>query len=106
MRFWVRSLALLSALRIRHCVSCGVGHGCGSDPGWLWLWLWPADVAPAGPLAWEPPHAVRAVLKGKNKQTNKKTLTWGPNHEESTRAKEKWAETLLKLREGNAGRAF
>ena len=81
-------------------MSCGVGGRLSSNPALLCLWRRPVAIAPAGPLAWEPPHAVRAVLKGKNKQTNKKTLTWGPNHEESTRAKEKWAETLLKLREG------
>ena len=53
MRLWVRSLALLSKLRIWHCrelwctlqrrlgshvavaiYGCGCGHGCGCDLGW------------------------------------------------------------------------
>ena len=35
MRLWVRSLALLSGLRIRIAVSCGVGCRRGSDLGLL-----------------------------------------------------------------------
>ena len=37
------------------------------DPMLLWLWLWcrPAAVAPNGPLAWEPPHAMGVALKKK-----------------------------------------
>ena len=43
---------------------------------WLLLWLWrrPTATAPIRPLAWEPPYATGAALKGqktKNKQTNK-----------------------------------
>ena len=63
MRFRVQSLALLSGLRIRRCVSCGVGCRLGSDPAWLWLWNRLAAAAPIGPLAWEPPDAVGAALK-------------------------------------------
>ena len=37
MRLWVQSLALLSELRIRCCLSCGVGCRHGSDPPLLWL---------------------------------------------------------------------
>ena len=44
-------------------VSCGVGHGRGSDPTLLWLWHRPAATAPIGPLAWDPPYATGAALK-------------------------------------------
>ena len=69
MRLWVRSLALLSELKIWHCrelwcgVSCGSGRRCGSDLALLWLWHRPAAVAPLRPLAWEPPHVAGAALK-------------------------------------------
>ena len=33
MRLRVRSLALLSGLRIGHCCGCGVGQSHASDPG-------------------------------------------------------------------------
>ena len=65
MRLWDRSLALLSGLRIRVAVSCGVGQRCGADPTLLWLWLWLAAEAPIGPLAWELPYAAGASLKKK-----------------------------------------
>ena len=67
----VRSLALLSGLRI-HC--CGE-LWCRSQ---MWLWSHVAvAVATAliGPLAWEPPHAADAALKRqktKNKEKKKK----------------------------------
>ena len=38
MRTQVRSLALISELRIRHCCDCGVGRRWGSDLALLWLW--------------------------------------------------------------------
>ena len=37
------------------------------DPALLWLWCRPAATAPIGPLAWEPPCAMGATLKRKNK---------------------------------------
>ena len=68
MRTRVRSLALLSGLRIQCCHGCVVGHRCSSDPElWLWLWLRPAASAPIGPLAWEPPYAAGAALKRQKK---------------------------------------
>ena len=36
----------------------------------LWLWYRPAATAPIRPLAWEPPYAVSAALKGQ--KTEKK----------------------------------
>ena len=40
------------------------------DPALLWLWYSPVAVALIRPLAWEPPHAVRAALK--KTKTNKR----------------------------------
>ena len=73
----IRSLALLSGLRIRDChelwcrsqiwvVRCCVGHRGGLDPTLLWLWhklAGLAAVALIGPLALEPPGATGAALK-------------------------------------------
>ena len=59
MKAQVRSLALLSGLRIRP--SCGVGHIRGLDP--TLLWLWPAAAAPIWPLAWELPDTTGAAIK-------------------------------------------
>ena len=55
MRFWVRSLASLSGLRIHIALSCGVGHRHGSDLALLWLWCRLEAAALIRPLAWEPP---------------------------------------------------
>ena len=49
-------------------MSCGVGHRCGSDPALLWLWRRPAVAALILPLAWEPPYAMGAALKKKEKK--------------------------------------
>ena len=45
-------------------MSCGVGCRLGSEPSLLWLWCRRAAVAPILPLAWEPPYALGAALKG------------------------------------------
>ena len=66
MRVQVRSLASLSGLRIWCCVSCGVGHRCGSDLALLWLWCRLAAAAPIGCLAQELPYA---ALKKKDVKT-------------------------------------
>ena len=68
MRTWVPSLALFSGLRIGVAVSCGVGCRHGSDLALLLLWHRLGPTAPIGPLAWEPPYAVGAVLKSKKKK--------------------------------------
>ena len=84
MRLRVRSLALLSGLRIQYCcelwcrlqmllrsvvaVSCGVGHRQGSDLALLWLWCRLAATGPIRPLAWEPPYAMGAALERKEKK--------------------------------------
>ena len=68
MRFQVRSLALLSDLRICHCHELWVGRRHGSDLALLWLWYRPADTTPIQPLAWESPYATGAALKRKEKK--------------------------------------
>ena len=65
MRLWVRSLALLSGLRI-----CGVGRRRGLDPALLWLWRRPVATVLIGPLAWEPPYAGGVALKDKKTKIN------------------------------------
>ena len=72
MKLWVQSLALLSGLRIRHCVSCGVGCRRGSDPALLWLWCRLVATAPIGPLAWEPPYAAGAAQEIAKRPKKKK----------------------------------
>ena len=52
-------------------MNCGVGHRRGLDPELLWLWCRLAAAAPIQPLAWEPPHAMRVVLKIKRKERKK-----------------------------------
>ena len=46
-------------------MSCGIGHRHGSDPALLWHRRAATD--PIRPLAWEPPYAVGAALKSKEK---------------------------------------
>ena len=72
MRLQVRSLALLSVLRIPSCQSCGVVQRHSSDPALLWLWSRLAATAPIRPLAWELPYATSRALKRQNK--NKKEI--------------------------------
>ena len=47
-------------------MSCGVGrrHSLDLVLMWLWLWLWLEAVALIRLLAWEPPYATGAALKG------------------------------------------
>ena len=67
MSFQVQSLALLSGLRIWRCV----GHRCSSDLVLLWLWRRLVATAPIRPLSWEPPYAVDAALKKRQKRQKK-----------------------------------
>ena len=53
-------------------MSYGVGRRCSSDLALLWLWYRLAAVAPIGPLAWEPPYAMGAVLKRQKTKKKKK----------------------------------
>ena len=66
-----KSLALLSGLRIWHCVSCGIGRRHSSDLELLWFWYRPVATALIPPLAWESPYATGAALK-KTKEKRKK----------------------------------
>ena len=61
MRTWVQSLALLSGLRIWHCLELWYKLQIGLDLVLLWHRL--AAAAPIGPLAWEPPYAPGTALK-------------------------------------------
>ena len=60
MRFWVRSLTLLSGLRMRSCCElwCRLQKCLEYGIAVLWLWYRPTAVAPIKPLAWEPPYAM------------------------------------------------
>ena len=72
MRLWVRSLALLSGLRIQLiAMSCGVGCRRGSDLVLLWLWHRLVATALIRPLAWELPYASGVALK---RQKDKKKI--------------------------------
>ena len=48
-------------------VSCGVGHGRGTDSELLWLWCRPVAIALIRPLAWEFPYATGVAKKRKEK---------------------------------------
>ena len=56
-------------------MSCGVGRRQGSDLVLLWLWRRPAATALFGPLAWEPPYAAGAALKGTKDKKKKVIIT-------------------------------
>ena len=73
MKLRVRSLALLSGLRIGVAMSCGVGCRCGLDPTLLWLWHRPVATALIRPLAWEHPYAVGVAVEKAKRQ--KKIVT-------------------------------
>ena len=60
MRTQVRSLALLSGLRIRHCQELW----CRSQ---TWLWCRPAATALIWPLAWKSPYTASVALKKKKR---------------------------------------
>ena len=70
---WPRSVGWWSSI----AVSCGVGRRHGLDLLLLWLWCRPAATAPFRPLAWEPPYAMGAALKGQ--KTKKNWGTWWYN---------------------------
>ena len=64
----VRSLALLSGLRIPRCRELWCRSQMSSDPALLWLWCRLAAVARIGLLAWDPPYAAGAALKRKKEK--------------------------------------
>ena len=76
MRLRVRSLAVLSGIRIWRCRELWYR----SDPELLWLWHRPAATAPVRPLAWELPYAAgsspRKGKKKKEKEKKKKFRTY------------------------------
>ena len=52
-------------------MSCAVGHRHSSDLVLLWPWCRPVATAPIRPLAWAPPHATGAALKGQKTKKKK-----------------------------------
>ena len=69
----VRSLALLSGLRIWHCWKLCVGQRHSLDPTLLWLWYRLASVALIQLLTWELPYATGVALKRPKKKKKKCT---------------------------------
>ena len=65
----------LAQLRIRCCLSCGVGCRCCSHLVLLWMWCRPAAIAQIQPLPWKPPSATGSTLK-KDKKKKKKKLVF------------------------------
>ena len=53
-------------------MSCGVDRRRGLDLELLWLWCRPVATAVIRPLAWEPPYAAGAALKGQKTKTKTK----------------------------------
>ena len=47
---------------------CGVGCRFGLDPALLWLWCRLVATALIRPLGWEPPYALGAALKSKERE--------------------------------------
>ena len=58
-------------------MSCGVDHRLSLDLALLGLRCRPMAIAPIQPLAWEPPHAMGAALKG---HTQKNILELDSDH--------------------------
>ena len=65
MRLWVRSLALLSGLRIRCCHELWCRSQTRLGFG---IAVALAATAPIRPLAWEPPYATEAALEKAKRQ--------------------------------------
>ena len=70
MRMQVQSLALLSGLRIWHCLELWCRLQTWPDLVFLWLGPWPAAMAPIRLLAWESLYAIGEALK--RQKTEKK----------------------------------
>ena len=81
MRLWVRSLALLSGLRIRHCHELWCRLQMCLGPMLLWIWRRLVATAPIRPLAWEPPYATGAALEKakRQKEKNREGTQLAPN---------------------------
>ena len=68
MRTQVRSVALLSGLRIWHFHECGVGRRYSSDPVLPCQWCRLQATASIQLLAWELPRAAGVALKRQKKK--------------------------------------
>ena len=82
MRTQVRSLALLTGLRIRCCCE-------------LWLWCRPAATALIWSLAWRPPYAVGMALKKKKKKKKTKISKYIKKTQNHSFYSGKWGERSL-----------
>ena len=81
MRLQVRSLALLSGLRIRRCQELFLWAvvkvaECSSDPALLWPWRRPAAQLWLDPLAWDHPYAAGEALEKTKDQKKKGSFYW------------------------------
>ena len=93
---------MLSGLRIKHAMSCGLGRRHSSDPTLLWLWHRPAAAALIQPLAWELPYttdAADAALKSqKQKKKDRQTDRCSPKKQKKAdRKKYCTCETYIML---------
>ena len=81
-------------------MSCVVCHRCSWDPALLWLWHRPAATALIKPLAWEPPYASDAALKGqKTKKIKLKLKKFVEGNKTRKRKKKKAKKTKKKKEE-------
>ena len=72
----VRSLPLLSGLRIWRCHELWCRSQMRLDPALLWLWHRPVATAPIRPLAWEPPYASGAAQEKAKRQKKNAHLSF------------------------------
>ena len=77
-------------------MSCGVGHGRGSDPTLLWLWSRQAAADLIQPIAWKLPYATHAAFKKKKKKEFCYHIhpSDGPNHQFLIKV-ETWCQGLI-----------
>ena len=89
-------------------MNCGVVHRHSWDPALLWLWCRPSAAALIQPPAWEPPYAMGAALKIKNKQKKIKKISLHDGEVDISRGKPRSMgrslEASLEQEDGAAGK--
>ena len=80
-------------------MSCDVGHRRSSDLVLLWLWRRPVTAAEIQSLAWEPPHATGAALKGQTTKKKKKKKEKKKDRKEGIKNKKKKKKNKAKQTE-------
>jgi len=95
MRMRVRSLALLSGIRIQCCLEllCRSQAWLGFEL--LWLCRRQAAVAPIQPLAWESPYAVDVALKRQKKQKYRILNLVRPGIKPTSSQRQHWVLNLM-----------